>query len=253
MQLLDEPTFTAAFLAGLGFVDFALLVVMLIRVWPRVTSRDLMAVRREIIETLRSQPGVTTSPSFLALTAQMREIKVEISGLREAVQRSAAMTRSYSSPPPGTGRPSDAEMHSVSPEPTALASTSGDVVSPERPFLQELVESYNSFPHDDFRRRFSPRPAQLAGKTQLVPHDAGSFWIVGAPTGESYCLPRPGKITPTLHENVGLRNLFLYDGYNPSGPERAFSLDQPARVIPSSDSAWTVGNLGRLRIKAEET
>lgn len=126
----------------------------------------------------------------------------------------------------------------------------GAPMQPPNRFASELTQAYNRSP-DDFRTRFNAKTAQLQGK-QLVPHDAGSFWIVESRDGDSFCVPRTRKITPIDHDNVGLKVLFSYDGYDPNGPDRDIYMEQPATVMASSGSGWTLRDRGCLRFSEQE-
>ena len=120
-----------------------------------------------------------------------------------------------------------------------------------KPFVPEMVDSYNRS-EADFRDRYAPRTAELQEGKQLAPHSAGSFWIVESPFSDYYCLPRPRRITPNFHENVGLKQLFRYDGYDPKGPERDFSVEQPATLLPGSGYGWSVIDRGVLQLRNRE-
>lgn len=120
---------------------------------------------------------------------------------------------------------------------------------PERTFLAELIQIYNRST-DDLRSRYNAKTAQLQGR-RLVQHDAGSFWVVEAPEGEHFCIPRTRKMTPTDHENVGLKSLFTYDGYDPNGPDRDIYVEKPAKLLADS-AGWILGDRGVLRFIEQE-
>jgi hypothetical protein len=124
----------------------------------------------------------------------------------------------------------------------------------DQSLVRNLIRTYNAS-NDEFKAQFNPKAAQLVqGKqtpVQLAPHDAGSFCIVEL-LGRCYCVPRPRKITPILHENVGLGLLFRCDGYDPKGPDMNFCLEKPASLTADSDSGWSLREPGQIRVKSEE-
>jgi len=133
----------------------------------------------------------------------------------------------------------------------ALAKAVGD---PDERFVADLVRTYNSA-LDLFESQYTPKSAHVGkpGYPHLSPHDAGSFFVVKAPSGRFYGLPRRRSITPTLHQNVGLPAFFQYTGYDSKVPETSFSLERPANLVADSSSGWSLKEPGQLRLlKAQE-
>jgi hypothetical protein len=125
------------------------------------------------------------------------------------------------------------------------------LISPAE-FFQTMVDDYNFASQEEFRSRFSPRAAEFDGIRILKPRDGGSFWIVRSTVdGSTFCVPRPRKITATLHENIGLKNLFQYAGYNPAGREQGFRLEAPAEIVDENDGSWVVRQMGRLVVTSD--
>ena len=230
MQLADSLAIVAA-VASVATLLVSL--VLIARAWPRIRPEHLEEITRLIDESRDKQARTLKLDVETAIGPHLRDIRLELSRLREAVDRPLASD--FPKVPAGV----------------PVVGVAGPAEISEKPFVDQLIEGYNSLRLEDFRKRFIPRSAQF-DNSQFSAHGAGSFWIVESPSGEAYALPRPRKITPIHHDNVGLRHVFAYTGYNPTGPEQSFCLDSPAVVCSDSDSRWSLRSPGRLRLNPEE-